>query len=617
MNQLSTLRPFLRRAALAGGLAALLTGAAQAQSISGFSPQGGVAGTQITISGLALGNTSAVLLNGQPMPIVSKTTTQVVVKIPSAASSGKLLLVSTVGGVSTSAVSGNVLFATRSSAGTYLPQVGSSAAIASTGTTAGQYTTPTFADLNNDGVQELLVGYADGSIKSFSFNTATNTFAAGVSLTNTTNSTVFTTVGGTAGNYAKPTVTDLDGDGLLDIIVGTGTNQTLARYEQTPATTDAVTAFGAQELLTYNTTASATYNTIDMGYNFPRPVVTDLDGNGKLDMLVGDDNGQLARFEQVDNTTNAARFTTLSTGYNYLKLASGSTIDVGFTSKPQVTDLDGNGKIDLLVGNRAGNVLRYEQAATNGLTFVDRGTVAYTSSNTAIKVGTNGTDNNYAAPAIGDLDGDGIEDLAMGANDGTILRYEQAIVTPSPLPVVLTAFGAEATAAGVQLTWATAQEKNSAFFAVERSLDGKTFSTLGQVEAAGTTTTARQYRYLDAAATAGTRYYRLRQVDQDGTTEYSGIVAVSVPAKASVAVRAEAFPNPFTDALYVSLPAGSEAQLARVVLTTAAGQPVYSGQLQLQATPQALAALPTLAPGIYVLRLTTAGGTTTLRVVRR
>ena len=251
------------------------------------------------------------------------------------------------------------------------------------------------------------------------------------------------------------------------------------------------------------------------------------------------------------------------------------------------------------------------------MTFVDKGTVAYTSTNTAIKVGTNGTDNNYAAPAIGDLDGNGIEDLVMGSNDGAIMRFEQAIVTPRPLPVVLTAFGGEATAAGVQLAWATAQEKNSAFFAVERSLDGKTFGTLTEVAAAGNTTTARHYGYLDATATAGTRYYRLRQVDQDGTTAYSGIVAVSVPATASAPVRAEAFPNPFADALYLSLPAGSEAQLARVVLTTAAGQPVYSGQLQLQATPQALPALPTLAPGIYVLRLATAGGTTTLRVVRR
>ncbi|MCC3157456.1 FG-GAP-like repeat-containing protein [Hymenobacter sp. 15J16-1T3B] len=607
----------IRRAALAGFLGLLAT-AAQAQTISSFSPQGGVTGTQITITGLALGNTSAVLLNGQPMPIVSKGTTQVTVKIPAAASSGKILLVSTVSGVSTSAVSSNVLFATRTSAGVYLPQVGTAAVIAAAGTTAGQYSTPTFADLNNDGAQDLLVGYSDGTIKSYTFNSAAGTFGAGVNLTNTTGNTVFTTVAGTAGSYAKPTATDLDGDGLLDLIVGTGTNQTLARYEQTTA---GGTAFGAQQLLTasYTNTPTSFFN-IDMGYNYPRPVVTDLDGNGKLDLIVGDDNGMLARFEQLDNTTNAGKFSTLTTSttaaFSYLKLANGTTIDVGNTSKPQVTDLDGDGKIDLLVGTRTGYVQRYEQSVTNGVAFNDLGTVAYTNTNTAIKVGTAGTDNNYAAPAIGDVDGDGVEDLAIGSNDGAVMRFEQVAATPTPLPVVLTSFGGQATPAGVKLSWITAQEKNSAAFYVERSADGKIFATVGEVAAAGNSTTARSYQFLDAGA-AGTRYYRLRQVDQDGTTDYSAVVVVS--SQATVAgPGAAAYPNPFVDALYVALPAGTEPQAAHAELLNLAGQPIFSAKLQLQATPQPLSGLPALTPGIYVLRLTTAAGTTTVqRLVRR
>ncbi|RAK65146.1 T9SS type A sorting domain-containing protein [Hymenobacter edaphi] len=361
--------------------------------------------------------------------------------------------------------------------------------------------------------------------------------------------------------------------------------------------------------------------TIDMGYNFPRPVVTDLDGNGRLDLLVGDDNGQLARFEQIDNTTNAGRFSTLTSsaaGCSYLKLSTGSPIDVGFTSKPQVTDLDGDGKIDLLVGTRAGNVQRYEQTATNGLAFTDLGAVAYTSTHPPIKVGTAGTDNNYAAPAIGDFDGDGIEALAIGSNDGAILRFEQARVTPTPLPVVLSSFGGQATTAGVKLSWTTALEKNSAAFYVERSIDGKTFVTVGEVAAAGNSTTARSYQFLDAsAATAATRYYRLRQVDQDGTTDYSAIVPASTRA-AGAGPGAEAYPNSCTDALYVALPAGTEPQAARAELLTLAGQPVFSAKRQLQASPQLLSGLPaTLAPGLYVLRLTTAAGSTTQRITRR
>ncbi|WP_165903863.1 T9SS type A sorting domain-containing protein [Hymenobacter gummosus] len=113
---------------------------------------------------------------------------------------------------------------------------------------------------------------------------------------------------------------------------------------------------------------------------------------------------------------------------------------------------------------------------------------------------------------------------------------------------------------------------------------------------------------------AASRYYRLRQVDRDGSTEYSPVVAVTVAGAA--AASCTAYPNPFADELYVALPAGTEPQPATAVLTTLTGQPVLSAPLQPQAAPQRLS-LPGLAPGIYVLRLTTAAGTTTQRISHR
>jgi hypothetical protein len=66
---------------------------------------------------------------------------------------------------------------------------------------------------------------------------------------------------------------------------------------------------------------------------------------------------------------------------------------------------------------------------------------------------------------------------------------------------------------------------------VERSPDGVAWQELGRVAAAGSSSTARSYGYLDAAAPAGTLvYYRLHQVDLDGTAAYSPVRAVTLGA---------------------------------------------------------------------------------------
>ena len=99
--------------------------------------------------------------------------------------------------------------------------------------------------------------------------------------------------------------------------------------------------------------------------------------------------------------------------------------------------------------------------------------------------------------------------------------------TINPLPVTLTSFTATRAATGVQLAWATASEKNSDFFEVQRSLDGSTFASVAKVAAHGTTTQSHRYASLDAAAPAAQLYYRLRQVDLDGTVAYSPVVTVA------------------------------------------------------------------------------------------
>ncbi|WP_303310141.1 T9SS type A sorting domain-containing protein [Hymenobacter sp. BT730] len=115
------------------------------------------------------------------------------------------------------------------------------------------------------------------------------------------------------------------------------------------------------------------------------------------------------------------------------------------------------------------------------------------------------------------------------------------------LPVEFASFSASWNSKAPLLTWATASEKSSESFVVERSLDGISFVAIGQRAGAGSTMSRTEYSFVDAGLPSfatGTVYYRLRQVNTDGTFAYSSVAALQVrTSKASF--KASAFPNPF------------------------------------------------------------------------
>ncbi|GAB3876852.1 hypothetical protein GCM10028824_35430 [Hymenobacter segetis] len=167
-----------------------------------------------------------------------------------------------------------------------------------------------------------------------------------------------------------------------------------------------------------------------------------------------------------------------------------------------------------------------------------------------------------------------------------------------PLPVELTAFTAEAVKGTVQLRWNTATERNSAWFVVERSATGKEFSTVREVAAQGNSTTATDYATTDAAPLAGLSYYRLRQVDLDGSAEYSPVVTVG--RKASYE-SLNFYPNPATDRLTLDLTAATATPCEMRLLSLTTGQllrhdTLVGGQLQ----EISLAGIPA---GLYVLKV--------------
>ena len=173
-------------------------------------------------------------------------------------------------------------------------------------------------------------------------------------------------------------------------------------------------------------------------------------------------------------------------------------------------------------------------------------------------------------------------------------------VNGAPLPVELTTFTATlASPAAVRLAWATASEKNSATFEVERSLDGTRFGHIGTVAAAGSSSALRRYELLDGQLPAGATllYYRLRQVDQDGTFSYSPVRAVALGGAAGQGLAL--FPNP--------APGGTATLMgaqpgAVVTVFDALGRQVATATADAAGTA-ALALPDGLATGVYVVRV--------------
>ena len=189
----------------------------------------------------------------------------------------------------------------------------------------------------------------------------------------------------------------------------------------------------------------------------------------------------------------------------------------------------------------------------------------------------------------------------------------------APLPVELTKFTAEAVGDDALLRWATASEKNNDHFDVEASADGQTFHRIGTVAGHGSTSQPQQYELTDpniARYAADPVYYRLRQVDTDGTASYSPVRSVRVAAP--LGLTASAWPQPFgAEGTTLALRTATAGPAALLVYD-ALGRPVLSQQLDLPAgaTALPLSTLGHLASGVYVLRVRQGTQQAQLKLVR-
>ncbi|MGN6400870.1 MAG: PQQ-dependent sugar dehydrogenase, partial [Flavisolibacter sp.] len=142
------------------------------------------------------------------------------------------------------------------------------------------------------------------------------------------------------------------------------------------------------------------------------------------------------------------------------------------------------------------------------------------------------------------------------------------------LPLKLLSFKGSLENKATHLQWETANEVNTSHFIVERSIDGRNFSDIGRVEAAGYGSETRNYTYIDNDAmlqAAEMLYYRLKMYDKDGSFTYSKIVTVSIPPANYIVT---VYPNPIHDILKIKLSL-SAADNLQVQVTDMNGRIVY------------------------------------------
>lgn len=179
--------------------------------------------------------------------------------------------------------------------------------------------------------------------------------------------------------------------------------------------------------------------------------------------------------------------------------------------------------------------------------------------------------------------------------------------TNTPLPIELLDFQARHYRGDVRLQWTTASETHNAYFAIERSPEGRSWEVIAKLEGAHNSITTRHYQYDDKNVRPGMHYYRLRQVDEDGKSTLSGVRAVRISGAATVV-----FPSLTSDLVQIRL---GEVQHAAISLLTMSGTQLQ--RMTVSDLPHTQMSLAHVPPGVYLIRIARADGIEVHRVIKR
>ena len=235
------------------------------------------------------------------------------------------------------------------------------------------------------------------------------------------------------GSRAAPILIDVDSDGDEDLIVATSgsydltfnINDKLVLYTNTPDPVTRRSVFTLQDS-----------NFLNISANGPMihivPTAADLNGDGKKDIILGMENGELLMYENT-GTGSTVSFTRQSG-------SAVSNIDAGAFSAPAFSDLDKDGDLDLVIGNRNGILKLYMNRGNSANALFD----AQATIDTFGKVNTRYCHNTtyditnceswgYATPVFYDIDGDSTAELIVGSDIGYVDIYKNIDTLPGTI----------------------------------------------------------------------------------------------------------------------------------------------------------------------------------------
>ena len=190
----------------------------------------------------------------------------------------------------------------------------------------------------------------------------------------------------------------------------------------------------------------------------------------------------------------------------------------------------------------------------------------------------------------------------------------------NPLPVKLTTFNGSLLNADAKLTWTTASEINANMFVVERSIDGKNFTAITNVKAAGNTSSLTSYNHLDKGIitllnSAGTIYYRLKMVDNDNSFSYSKTIEIKTAENTKEKVTVT--PNPFTTDLTIIVETVNNAN-GTVEVSDINGRIIISQNIDVVKGNSTITVngVDKLKQGIYFVRYTTESNTQVFKMLK-